>query len=156
MGFLPAINQIWVSNGSLLYLWNYVEKTEIFRYECNEAVQNVELLKFSSKQVELVISTSNHIFLHGLDYQINQKLKIISSSQVHSNGVIMSNFITTDTRRAFMQGDDGHLYELNTIADKNGLTISCKIQCHTSSPILRYTSYFFKSVPKGKVSFNPF
>lgn len=155
MGFLSAINHVWISSGSLLCLWNYVEKTEIFRYECSEAVENVDILKFSN-QVELVISTSKHIFLHGINQTNKKKLTIISSTHVISDGVIMSNFTTTDTRRVFMQGNDGHIYELIIISDTNGLSTSCRIHCHTASPILRYTSYFFKSVPKGKLFFYVF
>ncbi|KAI8054730.1 Nup133 N terminal like-domain-containing protein [Thamnidium elegans] len=150
MGFLLAINHVWISSGSLLCLWNYVEKTEVFRYECNEAVENVDILKFSN-HVELVISTSKHIFLHGIDQTNKKKLIIISSTHINSDGVIMSNFTTTDTRRVFMQGSDGHLYELIIISDTNGLSTSCRIHCHTASPILKYTSYFFRSAPKASV-----
>lgn len=147
MGFLPAIEQVWLTTGTSLFIWNYVDNTEIFKYECNELIQNAELITFKNHN-ELAISTTNHVFLHGV--QQAEKLKIISNTCVNTGGVIMSNFIITDNQRVFMHGNDGHLYELNVVTDIQGVSKSCKIICHTESPILRYASYFFKSVPKGK------
>lgn len=149
MGFLPAIKQMWFTTGTSLFIWNYVDNTEIFKYDCSEPVENAETIAFSN-HLELVISTTNHIFLHGINQDDKNKLKIISNTCVKTDGVIMSNFLMTDTRRVFMQGNDGHLYELIILSNNHGLSTSCKINCHTASPILRYTSYFFRSIPKGK------
>jgi hypothetical protein len=151
MGFLPTINHIWLSTGYSLFLWNYVDKTDVFRYECSDKIENVEVIKLLTHH-ELVVSTTNKLYLHGLSFEgYKGKLNIITTTSTKSDSVIMSNFVSTNTRRAFMRGSDGHVYELIVYTDNDGLTSSCKTYCHTSSYILRYLSTsIFKSVPEGK------
>lgn len=148
MGFLPAIKQVWSATSNFLFIWNYIDNTEVFKYECNELIQNVELLTFRHHQ-ELVISTTQHIFLHSIQQDDKNKLKIVSSACIKTDGVVMSGFVVTDKQRVFMRGNDGHLYELNFKTDVNHYINSGNLICHTESPIVKYL-YFLRSVPKGK------
>ncbi|CAO3669253.1 unnamed protein product [Rhizopus microsporus] len=64
----------------------------------------------------------------------------------------MSNILNTDTGRTFMQGDDGHLYELNIDRDSNGLAVGIKkFTCITEQSYFRLLSLFVKSVPEVPV-----
>jgi hypothetical protein len=78
-------------------------------------------------------------------------MKITSKVSAKSDGVIFSNFIVTNNSRPFMQGNDGHVYELNiATVDNNNSPRSCYTICHTASPILKFLPYFFKSAPSGR------
>lgn len=133
-----------------MYLWNLTSDNDVFRYECREAIENVDLISLSSTHQELLVSTYKHVYLHRIDME-SEKLKIISNVDAYSSGVIMSNIVTTDTKRVFMKGDNGHLYELNTIWDTNGLIVQCRFYCHTSNALLYYLPSIFKSAPESPI-----
>lgn len=150
MGFLQEINHIWISTGNSLFLWNFVDNTDIFRYDCSENVENVEAVKFKD-QTLLLVSTKAYLYIHGVTCNHKEQLKINSAVNVKSDGTIYSNFIVSKNSRPFMQGDDGHLYELNIAkVDRQNQPTYCYTICHTASPILKFLPYFFKSVPQGK------
>lgn len=151
MGFLQEINHIWISTGNSLFLWNYVDNTDIFRYDCSENVENVEAVKFKN-QTLLIVSTKAYLYIHGVTCNHKELLKINSAVNIKSDGTIYSNFIVSKNGRPFMQGDDGHLYELNVAkVDRQNQPTYCYTICHTASPILKFLPYFFKSVPQVPV-----
>ncbi len=153
MGFLPEINHVWISTGKSLFLWNHVDKTDIFRYECSEKIGNVEVIEIKH-QFHLLVSTQSYLYLHGISYKGKEKIKLISNVNVKSEGVVFSNFIVTNNSRPFMQGSDGHAYELNiAVVDNNNQPKSCYLICHTASPVLKFLPYIFKSAPSGTIFF---
>ncbi|KAI7879864.1 Nup133 N terminal like-domain-containing protein, partial [Mucor mucedo] len=149
MGFLPSIKQVWLATSTSLYIWNYVDNTEVFKYENTEAIENAEMLTFRHHQ-ELVVSTAHHIFVHSIQQDDNNKLKIVSNACVKTDSVIMSEFVVTDKQRVFMRGSDGHLYELNYKTGVNHYISSGTLICHTENPIVKYFS-FLRYVPKASV-----
>ncbi|KAI7903615.1 Nup133 N terminal like-domain-containing protein [Cokeromyces recurvatus] len=151
LGFLTAINYVWLTIDNSLLLWNFKATTsEVFEYVCSEPIESVELITLTTHN-ELLLSTKSYIFLHTLDQIDKEKLRITSKISIRSNGVIMSNVITTDTNRAFMKGSDGHLYELNIVCNENGKISQSKLICHTANCLLSYLPSFFKSVPSESV-----
>ncbi|KAI9484117.1 MAG: Nup133 N terminal like-domain-containing protein [Benjaminiella poitrasii] len=151
LGFLPAIDHVWFAIGNSLLLWNFKTSTsEVFEYVCTEPIENVDLVILSTHN-KLLLSTKSSIFLHAIDQIDKEKIHITSKTSIRSNGVIMFDITTTDTNRAFMKGDDGHLYELNIICDTNGNICQSKLICHTANRLLSYLPSIFKSVPSASV-----
>jgi hypothetical protein len=149
-GYLSAINRVWLSIGHDLYLWDLESDKEVFRYTCDEPIKHVNLISFSCMHQELVLSTLKHVSLHRIAMEAN-KLKFTSKVIVDSSGIIMSNLVATDTKRVFMKGDDGQLYELNTLCDTSGRIVQCKIHRHTANALLYYLPSRFKSTPESPI-----
>ncbi|KAI8371920.1 Nup133 N terminal like-domain-containing protein [Blakeslea trispora] len=148
MGHLGAIRRVWLSFGRTLYLWDY-QTNDCFKYECDDDIQHVDLIDFN-QQLELIVSTSNSLFSHTIQCQGN-KLQILSSTATKTDGVFMSHIIATkDTKRVFMKGSEGHLYELIITFDQ-GLSVDARLTCHTENPLMCYLPSFFRSVPVSKV-----
>ncbi|RCH91051.1 hypothetical protein CU098_004065, partial [Rhizopus stolonifer] len=149
VGVLQAINRFWLSTNTGLYLWDYLNN-HVFRYECNGTIQNVDLITFDDHH-ELLVSTTDYLYLHALAID-KDKLHIVSNASIKSSGVVMSNIVTiSDTKRVFMKGSDGHLYELSISFDNQGNTSQHGLVCHTENPLMYYMPSFFKSVPTTKV-----
>lgn len=148
LGFLLNTNRVWLTTNKTLYIWNFLETDNIFRYDCHDNIERVEICE---KQKELYVCTRNSLFVHSFSIDTDNRLKILSKTDARTNGVVMSNILNTDTGRTFMQGDDGHLYELNIDRDSNGLAVGIKkFTCITEQSYFRLLSLFVKSVPEGK------
>lgn len=146
MGFLEPISHMWISSGKTLFLWNYTiteEGNAVFRYDHpSELIENVDVVK-TLTEFELMISTKKHLYLHEVQYNEEGKLLLNLPKTIKSDGIVMSNLHSTNTRRVFMQGDDGHVYEMDIkYHGENGLI------CHTEGPLMKYLGYFFKSLPE--------
>ncbi|KAK4510896.1 uncharacterized protein ATC70_000005 [Mucor velutinosus] len=150
LGFLKAINHVWLARGSSLFLWDFSKKnSKVFRYDTTQAIEHVDIATFTTHH-ELVVTTRNHIYLHTISPG-QDNIQLSQGVAVDSEGVVMSNFVTAkELRRVFMKGDDGHLYELHLVwtdnTPKNG-----SLSCLTMNPILRYLTMFFKSPPVASV-----
>lgn len=148
LGFLKAINHVWLCRGTALYLWNFIKKdSKVFRYDSSEVIEHVDIATFTT-QNQLVVSTRNYIYLHTIQ-EGEHKIQLATGVVVNSTGVVMSDIVTTrDTKRVFMKGDDGHLYELNLVFSNNDdIPTDGNLTCHTMNPVLRYLTMFFKSPP---------
>ncbi|CEJ01430.1 hypothetical protein RMCBS344292_15457 [Rhizopus microsporus] len=146
LGFLLNANRVWLTANKTLYIWNFLETDNIFRYDCHDNIERVEICE---KQKELYVCTRNSLFVHSFSIDTDNRLKILSKADARTSGVVMSNILNTDTGRTFMQGDDGHLYELNIDRDSNGLAVGIKkLSCITEQSYFRYLSLFVKSVPE--------
>jgi hypothetical protein len=147
MGFLSSINHMWFASGKTLLIWNYLTENAITRIDSKrDNIENVDLINMLTHS-KLVVSTQKHIFLYKiLDSDENSKLEFDKQELIiiKTDDVIMSNFQLTNTRRIFMQGSDGHLYELKDLE-----TSRAQLLCHTASPLSYYFSYVFKSKPEG-------
>ncbi|GAN06654.1 hypothetical protein MAM1_0131c06141 [Mucor ambiguus] len=150
LGFLKAINHVWLARGSSLFLWDFSKKdSKVFRYNTLQAIEHVDIATFTTHH-ELVVTTRNYIYLHTISPG-QDKIQISKGIEVDSEGVVMSDFVTAkELRRIFMKGDDGHLYELHLVwinnTPKDG-----SLTCLTMNPILRYLTMFFKSPPVASV-----
>lgn len=145
-GFLPSVNELWLSSKKSLYIWNFTAGNNIFKYECHEDIENVEVC---IKESDLYVCTKNDISVHSFEKDSTGKLNILSNTKLRTNGVVMSNIYNTDTKRTFMQGNDGHLYEMDICRNNKGITTSIKnFTCLTEQSYMRYFSYFIQSVPE--------
>lgn len=133
-----------------MYLWNLAVDDDVFICEYGEIIEHVDLISFPLSNHELLVSTCKQVYVHRINIK-GERLRIISKANVPSPGIIMSNIVTTDTKRVFMKGSDGHLYELDTLCDTNGLIVRCKLHCHTVNPLLYYLPSIFKSAPESPV-----
>ncbi|PHZ17198.1 uncharacterized protein RHIMIDRAFT_232630 [Rhizopus microsporus ATCC 52813] len=146
LGFLLNANRVWLTANKTLYIWNFLETDNIFRYDCHDSIERVEICE---RQKELYVCTRNSLFVHSFSIDTDSRLKILSKTNARTSGVVMSNILNTDTGRTFMQGDDGHLYELNIDRDSNGLAVGIKkFSCITEQSYFRYLSLFVNSVPE--------
>lgn len=149
LGSLPSINHVWFSTKNSLFLWNLNHKDSdlLFRYDSNEAIENVDIVNLPSHK-ELLISTQNTVYLHAIHQDDpSQKIKLVSKNTTRSYGAVMSNVVTSNTGRVFMKGNDGHLYELLLQVTDTAVT-SCTLSCRTLNRLLYYLpSTIFKSRP---------
>ncbi|CEP14001.1 hypothetical protein [Parasitella parasitica] len=147
LGFLKNINHVWLARGTILLLWDFCKKdSQVFRYEANQVIEHVDIAAFATSD-ELVVCTRDFIYLHTIS-QGQHKIQLATGIAVDSAGVVMSDVVATkETKRVFMKGDDGHLYELILTFDNNGAPKNGSLSCLTMNPILRYLTMFFKSPP---------
>ncbi|KAL0136245.1 hypothetical protein V8B55DRAFT_1537705 [Mucor lusitanicus] len=144
LGFLNAINHVWLARGSSLFLWDFSKKdSKVFRYNTIQVIEHVDIATFTTHH-ELIVTTRNGIYLHTISPG-QDKIQISKGIEVDSEGVVIK-----ELRRVFMKGDDGHLYELHLVWAEN-TPKGGSLTCLTMNPILRYLTMFFKSPPVASV-----
>ncbi|KAI8643851.1 hypothetical protein BD408DRAFT_442321 [Parasitella parasitica] len=147
LGFLKGIDHVWLARVTVLLLWDFCKKdSQVFKYETNQVIEHVDIVAFATRE-ELIVCTRDFIYLHTIT-QGQHKIQLATGIRVNSTGVVMSDIVATkETKRVFMKGDDGHLYELVLTFDNNGAPIDGSLSCLTMNPVLRYLNMFFKSPP---------
>ncbi|KAG0747127.1 hypothetical protein G6F57_004500 [Rhizopus arrhizus] len=145
-GFLSDIQQVWLASNKSLYIWNFVSKNSVFIYECHEDIENVEVCV---KENDLYVCTINSVFVHSFERESDGQLKILSNTKVRTDGVVMSNIYNTNTKRTFLLGNDGHLYEMDICRNSKGIATSIKnFTCLTEQPYMKYLSFIIRVAPE--------
>ncbi|KAI8994780.1 Nup133 N terminal like-domain-containing protein [Pilobolus umbonatus] len=151
MGFISVLDRVWLAVGNKLFIWNYRDSNNIFKYECFEKIEQIDIIQLTNtNNYELIISTASKLFVHSI-IEDNNRLKIVSKTAVSTDNTVMSNIVSTDTKRVFMQGNEGHVYELSILFTSEHLATSCKLTNCTNSTLAYYLPYFFKFTPEVKV-----
>lgn len=125
MGLLPAINRVWITIDSRLYLWDYINDSVNVFDDLNQIVVSVGIVVpvegVFLEQIEylLVVSTPLEILLLGIAFSEKDegngrgKMNVYRTDMVvSSDNVNMTLIVGTDQGRVFMRGSDFHLYEL--------------------------------------------
>ncbi|ORZ09832.1 Nup133 N terminal like-domain-containing protein [Absidia repens] len=150
-GILPEIGRAWFTKDNVLYLWDYTEGTDVYKYDDqDQIISDVGLVRpkpgvFGDHiQYVLVVATPLEIILLGVGLQSSPSEPSRNSMDlfatelcVSSDDIQMVSVQGTDNGRIFMCGMNGHLYEFIYNHPKSWFS-SCSLHCLTLSSASYY------------------
>ncbi|KAI8093448.1 Nup133 N terminal like-domain-containing protein [Halteromyces radiatus] len=148
-GILPEIGRAWIAVDNILYLWDYISGTDVYRYDDqDQIIRDVGLVKpkpgvFGNHiQYVLVVTTPLEVILLGVGIvpsttQGNTMDLFATDMSVPCDDIQMSSIQGTGNGRIIMCGSNGHIYELDYYHPDLWYS-HCRLRCLTASSMINY------------------